>query len=778
MRFTARRYVNLLLSVAFVLSISACSTTKFVPEGSYLLDKMEVQVDSKELSRDALKKQVRQRANLTILGIWKFHLGVYNLSSKRKDDGWLKRIGEAPAVYQPYMKERSVESLRTYLQNKGYYNATVIDSVIYHDRQRKVELIYHIHAGEPYRVRNYNYNIEDKNIAPLIYEARKNQKVNEGDLFDVDKLNEERKRLATLMKNQGYYAFSTDHVQFLADSTLNSKQVDLTIEIADETPMTDEAKVQHHRKWVIKNYEFNTDYTPRQLVNDTTDLATDTIFEPPYTFVFKNELRYRPDLLENLNRMKDGRYYSLYNVERTFRSLNQIQQFRLVNMNFEKVPELGNDSVGVLDAHIQLAPLPRQGFTVELEGTNSSGNLGVASNLSYQHRNLFRGAELLNITLKGAYERQQNLVSDATFNFDTREVGIEATLTLPRYLTPFKSKRFFNYQVPQTVISTGFNYQRRLEYTRTIANMRFGYQWKSKHYRTNYLNLLDLNMVNLLELNEDFINSIRDLYIRSSFTDHLIMAANYTLVDNTQATELDNTYHYFKWSVESAGNVLGLASNLFGRSKFQDVDEETGETVEYYRALGSRFAQYLKTDLEFRYGYQIDEANSLVSRAFLGVALPYGNFDVMPFEKQYFGGGANGIRGWQVRTLGPGTYKAGEDEYPNQSADIKLEANLEYRYHLIGFVEGAFFLDAGNIWAINSRDNREGATFKFKNFYKEIAMSAGTGLRFDFNYFVFRLDLGVKMRDPSLPSGKRFIWGNYPLSSEHLALSFAIGYPF
>jgi outer membrane protein assembly factor BamA len=302
--------------------------------------------------------------------------------------------------------------------------------------------------------------------------------------------------------------------------------------------------------------------------------------------------------------------------------------------------------------------------------------------------------------------------------------------------------------------------------------------WKSKAFRTNYLNVLDWNYVNLSAFNEDFINSIKDLYIKSSFTDHLIMAMNYTLVDNTQNTEKDNTYHYFKWSVESAGNLLSALMKLSGRSKYETVDEDTGNQLSYYKVFNTRFAQYLKTDFEFRYGYRLDKFNSVVSRAFLGVALPYGNFDVLPFEKKYFGGGANGIRAWQVRTLGPGTYKASEDEYPNQSADIKLEGNVEYRFRLLSFVEGAFFLDAGNIWAINSKDNREGAQFKFDQFYKQIAIGTGTGLRFDFNYFIFRFDLGLKMRDPSLPEGKRFIFGNYPLKSEHFNFNFAIGYPF
>lgn len=778
MKVQQRTYRNGLISLLLLVLFSACSSTRFVPEGSYLLNDVDIRVDNKRMNMDDVKKQVRQRENLKILGFFKFHLGIYNLSSKTKDNDWLKRIGEAPVIYQDYQTQGSMQHLQQYLRNKGYYDAIVNDTVIYHQKKRKVNLVFSIQTGVPYLVRHYNYRIGDPKIAPVIFSDTVYQTVKPGDIFDVEELNAERSRLATLLKNHGYYNFSADHIQYLADTTLNTKEVDLTIEISDADLKDVTDSVVHFRKFVVRNYRVNTNFVPMQLAQSPEEMKRDTIFEPPYTFIYKQHLRYKPALLESLNRVKDSTYYSLLNVEKTFRSLNQLQQFKVVNLNFEPVSGFGNDSIGVLDCNLLLSPLPRQGFSVEAEGTNSSGNLGVAGNLNYQHLNLFRGAEMLNVTLRTAWERQEALVQDNALNFNTREIGIEASITIPKFMAPLNGERFFKYQVPQTVFSVGYNFQSRPEYTRTITNFKYGYSWKSKAYRTNYLNVIDWNLVNLSAFNEDFINSIKDLYIKSSFTDHLIMAMNYTLVDNTQNTERDNTYHYFKWSVESAGNLFSAISHLSGQKKYHTTDAGTGDTQEYYRMFGTRFAQYLKTDLEYRYGYKLDKYNSIVSRGFIGVAQPYGNFDVMPFEKKYFGGGANGIRAWQVRTLGPGTYKAGADEYPNQSADIKLEANIEYRYRLIGIVEGALFLDAGNIWAINSKDNRDGAVFKFDQFYKQIAIGTGTGFRFDFNYFIFRLDMGVKMRDPSLPAGRRFIFGNYPITSEHFNFNFAIGYPF
>ena len=312
-------------------------------------------------------------------------------------------------------------------------------------------------------------------------------------------------------------------------------------------------------------------------------------------------MKYNPDLFESLNRIKDSTFYSLRNVEKTYRSLNQLQQFRVVNLNFDVVDSLGNDSIGVLDCNFQLTPLSRQGFSVDLEGTNSSGNLGVAGNLNYQHRNLFRGAEMLNIKLRGAVERQQTIVSDGALNFNTREFGLESSLVLPKFFSPLNDRGLFSYQVPQTSFTVGFNYQRRPDYTRTITNFRFGYNWKSKPFRTHFLNMVDFNYVNLYEFNPDFINSIEDLYIKSSYTDHLIMALNYTLVDNTQVVTRKDNYHYFRWSFESAGNLLDAYSTLIGKDKFIESDTDGEQTNSYYKILNTRFAQYLKTDLEYRY---------------------------------------------------------------------------------------------------------------------------------------------------------------------------------
>ena len=758
--------------------LPSCSSTKFVPQGNYLLNDVEVHVDNKKFAREKLKAQLKQEENQKILGFLKFHLGLYNLSSQKKSDGWLKRIGEAPVVFSRSQTDLSKKQLLIFLQNKGFYNARVRDTIVYYRRKRKVDVTYWIQTGQPYIIRKYGYHIADKRIAPLVLADSVHQTVRRGIRFDVERLNSERTRLTQLMKNNGYYDFSEECVQFLADTTVGNHRVDLTLEIADADQRFHSDSVVPFKRYVVRSYQIAPDYVPVLFRQRGKTFALDTLNQSPYRFIFRNRLNYKPAVFETINRMIDHPYFSLNAVEQTYRSLIQLRQFKVVNLKFQKVDSLANDSIGVLDSYWNLTRMPRQGFSVDAEGTNSSGNMGVAGNLTYQHRNLFRGAEIFSVNLRGAFEREQAVVDNSHMNFNTQELGLESSLTFPKFLAPIRREKLFNYQTPKTSLSVGYNYQHRPDYTRTITNLKYGYSWKTSSSQYHYLNIVDFNYVGMSKFNTDFLNSIRDLYIKSSFTDHLIAAMDYTYVDNNQNPSVRSDYHYFKWTFESAGNLLSAYSSLTGKDKTASLDSATQVVNHYHTFFGTRFAQYLKSDLEYRYGHMIDRYSSLVGRAFVGVGLPYGNFDILPYEKKYFAGGANGIRAWQVRTLGPGTYKAASGSYPNQSGDIKLEANLEYRYQLIGRVEGAFFLDAGNIWAINQKDNREGAQFLFNKFYRQVALGTGTGLRFNFTYFIFRLDLGMKLRDPSLESGKRFIPWNYPITGKDFHLSFAIGYPF
>jgi len=764
----------ILLSVLFLAS---CSQTRFVPEQEYLLNKVNLEIDDPEIKKDEAKSFIRQKENYKILGFIKFYLLLYNMSSKKKTDDWLKRIGEAPQLYNEVMTQRSVDQLKQYMDNKGYYRAQITSNVNFDEKKQKAALEFDIKTNDQYTIKKVSYHFVTPKLKEIFYNDSVSYSMKQGDAFDFYVLEKQQKKIVDLYRNNGYFYFSKNQVKGIADTTLYEKQVVLDMYIGEtQNSQIDSAKI-------LKPYYLNNFYyvimpgnTPVTATRENIQTFSDTLhWDNSYLYLDK-QIKYPPSLFNRTNQMSSGDLFQSKEVENTFNGFNRLRQFRFVDIQFSET-YAGQDS-NLLDCNFRLAPLNKQSTSFDIEGTNTSGNLGVAGNIYYQHRNLFKGAEVFQLRLKGATERMHRQAEGKTENFNTRELGVETNLIIPKLLGPGKYIRSFEKNLPKTVVNMGYNYQRRPEYTRTISNFKFGYDWKTTQEVGHVWNILDLNFVRLYEFDEGFINSIRDYYIKSSFTDHFIMAMNYSIIYNNQQINSSKNYTYARFNVESAGSVLWLLSELSGKNKYQVVDTITNETREYYKIFDTQFAQYIKSDVEVRRAILLDKYNSIVGRVFAGVGIPYGNSRVLPFEKQYFSGGANGIRAWQVRSLGPGTYRAPVGAYPNQSADIKLEANLEYRFKLIGSMEGALFLDAGNIWAINQNDNREGAQFKLNKFYREFAFGTGTGLRFDLNYFILRADVGMKLRDPANEDGHKWIIGDRALTGDDFVFSFAIGYPF
>ncbi|WP_319592282.1 BamA/TamA family outer membrane protein [uncultured Draconibacterium sp.] len=765
----------------FVLSamlLASCSQTRFVPEQEYLLQKVELEIDNQDVSKEEAKSVLRQKENYKILGFIKFYLMLYNMSSKKKSDDWLKRIGEAPQLYDKVMADRSAEQLERYMGQRGYYQAQINQDVQFNEKKKKAKLKFSVESGEQYKIRKVNYHFETPELQAIFFNDSVNYRMRSGTPFDIYELEKQQKRIVNLYQNNGYYYFSNNQVRYLADTTLYNKEVVLDLFIGEtQTSQVDSTKL-------LQPYYLNKFYysvmpgnTPVTAGREHAFNFSDTLFWDNSILYANDKISYPPELFIRTNQMQSGGLYNVSEVENTFNALNRLRQFRFVDIQFEETYP-GQDT-NLLDCNIRLAPLNKQSTSFDIEGTNTSGNLGVAGNIYYQHRNLFKGAEVFQVRLKGATERLHRTVNDGTEAFNTREFGVESSLMVPKLLGPGKYIKSFGRYLPKTVFTAGYNYQRRPEYTRTITNFKFGYDWKTSQNYQHIWNFLDVNVVRLYEFDAGFINSIRDLYIKSSFTDHLIFAMNYSLIFNNQRLASNKRYTFARLNIESSGNLLYGLSELMGRDITVDQDSVTNETSEYYKLFNIRFAEYVKADIELRRAIRIDRYNSVVGRVFAGVGMPYGNSRVLPFEKQYFAGGANGIRAWQVRSLGPGTYKP-EDEnaYPNQSSDIKLEANIEYRYRLLGSLEGALFIDAGNIWAINNNDNREGAVFKINKFYRQFAVGTGTGFRFDLSYFILRADIGMKLRDPAAIKGERWIIGNRGMKGNDFTFSFAIGYPF
>ncbi len=756
------------------LTITACNPTKYVPKGDYLLENYKIEQTQKKVDKSELESYVKQKPNKRIIG-FRFHLSMYNLANPGKDNwfnNWLRTIGEEPVIFDEIATEKTTNQLRLYMRNKGYYDARVTDSVIL--KKKTASVIYRIKPNVPYRIRNISYYFEDTTLRDPVLKDTVNSLIHRGGLFDMNVLQQERERIETMLKNKGYYNFSKEFIYFDADTALINHKVDLEMGIKKYVIRNRDnlSRVVDHKKYKIRNVSINMNYEPGiDVENEKIDVnKIDTLKYDGLRFLYVKKPLVKPQVLAQSDYILPGDLYRLDNVTKTYNHLSSLRLFKFVNMQFyevEKKNSYEKADTGSLDCVIQLSPYTLQSYTVEVEGTNSSGNLGIAGNVIYQHKNLFGGAEALDFKIKGAIETLQEAYG-RKFN-NTLELGTEAKISIPKFLLPFRTEGFIKKFNPKTLLTIAYNYQRRPDYTRTIANASFGYYWHGNRYLNHTVNPIEINLVKLPSISSTFKDQIAGTYLENSYQQHLVAVSNYSFTFNNQNIKKNTDFMYFRFNFEEAGNLLTTFNDLIHSHK---VDGS-------YQLFGTQYSQYLKSDIDYRYYQQINESDKLVYRFFAGAAYPYGNAKAIPFEKEYFGGGANGIRAWQVRNLGPGSYhEETPSAYPNKMADMKLEANLEYRFKLFWVLEGALFMDAGNIWAITSADERPGALFKWNKFYKDIAIGAGAGTRFDFSFFIFRFDVGLKLRDPSLPSGSRWIPGSRPLTAKDFGFNIGIGYPF
>ncbi|MFO7843658.1 MAG: BamA/TamA family outer membrane protein [Bacteroidales bacterium] len=772
------------LFILFILFFASCSPVKYVPEDKYLLDRYKVKIDKgtaekEKLKKDELKSLVRQKPNKRILGV-RFHLGLYNLSRKEKEkglSGWLKRIGEEPVIYDDFLTNKSAQQIKSYLNNKGYYNSVVSDTAIF--KRQRARILYRVEANKPYKIKRLSYNIQDSLIEPLIFKDSVNSLITTGENFDLDLLQEERERIETYLKNQGYYNFSKEFIFFQADSSSNKREVSLILNLKKFQQLDENRSTYdlNHKKYKINNVYVFTNYSQKEALAQKEKYYSDldTTYVDGIYFISKGEDPLKKKIFLHANFIQEGDVYSLYNVEKTYQHLNALRLFRLINIKFSEVKTDSlafTDSIPVdyLNCNILLTKHYLQSYTVEFEGTNSYGNIGVGGNLLYQHKSLFGGAEITDFKINGSIEALDTSVVGISRINNAVELGADITMRIPKFMLPvFKARKFSKKYSPKTQISVGYNFQDRLEYRRTVANLSYGYNWDGNNYLRHNVKLVELNAVKIPYASETFRNFIDSTYLRSSYENHLVSVSSYSLVFNNQDIKKNRDFYFFRMNAEISGNILSAYSELTNAAKVNGS----------YEVFGIPFSQYIKIDADFRYYDIKNQSSSFAYRLFAGVGIPYGNSQSLPFEKMYFSGGANSLRAWNVRSLGPGSFSGKVfTRFPNQTGDIKLEANAEFRFKLFWILEGALFLEAGNIWNLKS-DEFEGGLFKNDEFYKEFAVGSGFGTRVNLSFFVFRLDLGVKLRDPSLQEDSRWIIGNRSLNWQNdFTLNIGIGYPF
>ncbi len=751
-----------------VIVLSGCNTTKYVPENKYLLEKYSIVKDSRQLKNNELKNYVKQKPNKRVFGV-KFHLWLYNLSNPQKNNWfhrWLRKIGEEPVIFDELLTEKTTEQLHQYLVNKGYYNAKVTDTVKYSDK--KVVTNYNINAKDPYSIYDIQYFFEDTNIRSLILSDTVNTLIESGKQYDMDFLQEERRRIERLLQRNGYFNFSRNMVHFQLDSTVGNKQVKINLHVTDATIHNSGKEVIPHKKYEVAKVNIYPDLT-RDLLNEM-DLnkipLSDSFTIDSIQFFYAGNRTIKPSIILEMNQVEPNEIFDIQNVDRTYKNLSALRIFRLIDIDFSEQIIQPGDSLYPLDCNIKMVPLKRQNYSVAGEFTNSGGDFGIGGNLVYQHKNLFKGAEIFNLTFNGATEWIQDPVTDVYNNF--AEYGIESRVLFPKFLLPVATEKFISRYNPKTSISVSYKYQDRPYYTGNLTNIRFGYNWQAGRYITHIINPIDVNAVNA-DPDPEFERLYQNnLYLLNSYRSHFVAATNYSLVYNNQNLGKKNLdYTFTRINLEAAGNLLNVANKISGTKRGNDGN---------YEVFGLKYAQYFRADVDLRHSTQINRTDNFVYRIFAGAGFPYNNSKALPFERQYFAGGANSIRAWRVWTLGPGAYPG--DTLGYNTADIKLEFNLEYRFKLFWLLEGALFLDAGNIWSINNEDTRENSLFKITDFHRDMAVGTGFGARLDFSYFLFRIDLGLKLRDPSLQSSYKWIFYNDEFRKDIFAVQVGIGYPF
>ncbi len=767
---------SLAIIIIFLL-IQSCRITRHIPENDFLLNKVHVVVDNKQLDADDLEPYIQQESNRRVLYFLRFHLWVYNIfKPQNKEKGLFNYIatvvGEKPVVYDRFLAGKTKRQFDQYLQNRGYYNAHVRDSVA--KNGRKLDLYYIIETNEPYLIDTIKYQFVDESIKDIVLSDTASSFIKKNAVFDVQAFQKERNRITRQMKEAGYYFFRKDFVSFIADSTIMPNHVNVICKIDEFVRKTDKGRIlrEKHRKCRIKNITLYPSFDPKKAISQRNSYIStfDTIQYKEYDVVYSEKLQVKPEVILQANTIKEGDRYDIRNVEATKRFLNSFSFFKLIHIRFDPV-ESSSDSVIWLNAHYQLTPYTLQSYTVELEGSNTGVNWEAGVNLSYQNRNTFRGAELLDVKVKGALEATRDVVGEEVsknLSFNTYEYGADMRLEFPKFLMPFTDEQSFRKNRPQTSTELQYNFQQRPDYTRTIMRGSFGYFWNSSRNIRHIVTPVELNSVRLPVADSSFLVEIaNNSYLRNSYDDYFITSAGYRMIFSNQNLRTNRNYFYVKTNTEFSGNLIYAFHSLAG----QDTVDGS------YQIFNTRYAQYFKGDVDFRFYNVLNKENRVVYRLFLGAGVPYGNANSLPFIKQYFAGGANGIRAWRSRDLGPGTYRD-SSIYPNQTAGLKLEMNVEYRYHIFWMVEGAVFADAGNIWAISPEDNREGARFYFDQFYKQLAVGAGLGLRFDFSFFVFRLDTGIKLLDPAIEGPNKWVLKHRKLGRDDYQLHFGIGYPF
>lgn len=729
-----KRGKGYLLFVLTAMLLSSCSVSKYLPDDSYLLDQVKVISTNDASSYSQASSSLQQKPNTRVLGLFRWPMNIYCLSGKTDNyvNRTLRKIGEAPRIYDPATTAQSCAAIRRSLVNQGYLKAEVESVTL--TKGRKAKVTYFVDPKDPYVVRSINYRIEGRELSEEILADTLHSLLRTGGRFSPADLGKERSRIAENLHNRGYYTFQKENVAFYADTAANAYDVDLTVRVTNDPG-----------RYIIDSVFYETEGEPFM----------------------------REKLLVDHSFVQPGQLYNAQRVKDTYTSFNRFGAVKYTNISFIEKPD------SMLDCHIVVAPAKKMSTDVELDGTNTAGDLGVSAAVSFANRNLFRGSELLTIKLRGAYESITRLTDYDGDHYI--EYGADLGLNFPKLILPFVSETYQARSKATTQLDLQWNAQDRPEFTRSVISGSWSYLWNVNNHIQHRYDLFGVNFVSVPKKDQYFIDNYLNQYnsrnsiMKFNYEDLFIARTGYTFYYNSQPSIVDRKHFYASYSVragvETAGNLLSAFSELLGSSR---------DSLGHYRVGGIAYAQYVKGDFSWTSNINFNQYNALVFHLSAGIAYPYGNARMLPFEKRYYAGGANSVRGWSLRSLGPGCYvtRNGTIDYINQSGDAKLFASMEYRPHLFWKMDGALFVDAGNIWTIYDYDDQPGGQFQADTFLKQIAVAYGAGLRLDLGFIVVRFDGGMKAINPAFDSGEQRYPLLHPNFRRDFAWHFAVGYPF
>lgn len=765
-----RRLIIFLFCIAG-LFLSSCSPVKHLQPGEYLLNKNTIRSDKPELN-EQISSIIKQKPNRKILGLFRFHLGVYMIANAGKETRfrrWMKNaIGEEPVVLDTIKTHRTVTQLAQFMKNEGYFNALVTDSIIF-GFHKKAQVIYQIRSGEPYRIGTISYSISDPVVNQLVLSDTVERKIGQGQNFRTSDFQEERNRISLMLRNTGYYEFNQSYISFEVDTNLRSNLANVTISIAGSNEPSisgDSCCAGLHKIYRVKDVFIQTDYDPlSNQLPEINQIITYKSFNF-YAAADKPNIKYDA-LIPRISIRKDA-LFKVGNGDKTYISLSQLPAVRLVNIRHEITSD-DSLSGNWINSYIQLSPAVKQDYKFELIGTHNGGNFGGGVNFTYRNKNIFHGSESMEFGIRARMERIPELVEAVDRPlFNNLEIGPEIIFRIPRMIWPLKRMNLNGRSLnPVSVFRINYNYQDRPEYFRNLMVLSAGFEFQEKKFMRHLVYPAEINYSNF-ELTPDFeslIDDIGEVRLMNYYSDILIAGGRYTFIYNTQEAGKTRDFLFLRATIELAGNSIRLIDRLT-RSNYDESKS--------YDIFSISYSQFLLPELDLRYYQTFDENNILVYRINTGVGFAYLNSGLMPYEKSFFAGGANDLRAYKVRTVGPGSFST--NEKIERIGDIKINLNLEMRSDIFRFLEGAAFVDAGNVWLRKTDNTQPGGRFLWENTIKELAVGAGLGLRLDFRFFIFRVDAGIPIRDPSFPSGNRWIINHYKIRDTNF--NFGIGYPF